>query len=489
MSIQRQFGNGVAWMAAGKWIEQAINFAVFVLLARIVGAQAYGLLTMAAVFLLLGEALVRDSFSDFLFAFAKPEQQHYNAAFWMLAGLGGTMAVVLILAARPIAAFYGEAAVAGLIWALSPNVVMIALTAVPVAILRRELRFRTLALRAIAGLLSGGIVAVILALNGYGVWSLAAKRLVQVVVNVIMAWAVVSWRPSLALTRRHCRDVFAFGGTVLGLRAAELAATQVPSVIIGATLGPETLGFFSIAWRLVDIGAFLIVAPLRMAAQPAFATVTRSGAVASGLLMDISRLSGLVAFAAFAGLSVLAAPVVVVLFGPQWLDAAPIVSVLSVLGAYFCIEKIHQAYCLAAGRATATTLVSWLEVVTGALLVWLLKPWGIQAMAGGLVAAFVGLWVVRFYIVASIAQIRVSALAGLHILPLAGALSMAGVVWLILHQWPDWGALAQVAVGVSAGIAYFIAFTAITMPNRLRLLRTFIVKSSESTAPLGPDQK
>ncbi len=483
MSIQRQFGSGVAWMAAGNWIEQAINFAVFVLLARILGAQAYGLLTMAAAFLLLSEALVRESFSDFLIAFAKPEPQHFNATFWMLAGLGAAMALVLILAARPIASFYGEAAVAGLIWALSPNVVMISLTAVPVAILRRELRFRTLALRAIAGVLAGGVVAVVMALNGFGVWSLAAQRLVQVLVNIVMAWAAVSWRPSLTLTRRHCRDVFRFGGTVLGLRAAELAATQVPSVIIGATLGPVTLGFFSIAWRLVEIGSFLIVTPLRLAAQPAFATITRSGAAASGLLIDISRLSGLVAFAAFAGLSVLAAPVVALLFGDQWLPAAPILSVLAVLGAYFCIEKIHQAYCLAAGRATATTLISWLEVALAALLVWQLEPWGIQVMAGGLVAAFLALWIVRFYVVASIAQVRIGALLRLHIAPVAGAVSMAGAVWLVLGQWPDWGPLADVLVGVAVGVAYFIAFTALTMPTRLRLLRSFVVKPGQAVKP------
>ena len=73
MSIERKFANGVAWMAAGNWIEQVINFAVFVLLARILGAEAFGMLAMAAAFVLFCEFLVRESFSDFLISHADPD--------------------------------------------------------------------------------------------------------------------------------------------------------------------------------------------------------------------------------------------------------------------------------------------------------------------------------------------------------------------------------------------------------------------------------
>ncbi|MBV1904044.1 MAG: oligosaccharide flippase family protein, partial [Marinosulfonomonas sp.] len=264
-------------MAAGNWIEQAINFGVFVLLARILGAEAFGLLAMAAAFVLLSEFLVRDSLSDFLISFENPTPAHYNATFWMLVALGGLLSAGLWLGAGPIAAFYGQPQVAGLVIGLSPTVLMIALTAVPVAILRRELRFRALSLRAILGVSIGGIVATYMALNGYGVWALVGQRLTQVLINIVMAWSAVSWRPGLRTTTGHCREVFRYGGAVLGLRAAELASIQVPSVIIGATLGPVALGLFSMAWRLVEIASFLIVTPLRMAAQPAFAAMRRSG--------------------------------------------------------------------------------------------------------------------------------------------------------------------------------------------------------------------
>ena len=72
MTVGNKFIRGVAWMAAGGWTEQAINFVVFVTLAKILGPELYGLLSMAAVFIVLSEALVRESVSEYLIAAPDP---------------------------------------------------------------------------------------------------------------------------------------------------------------------------------------------------------------------------------------------------------------------------------------------------------------------------------------------------------------------------------------------------------------------------------
>lgn len=476
MSIERKFGGGVAWMAAGNWIEQGINFAVFVLLARILGAEIFGLLAMAAAFVLLSEFLVRESLSDFLIARATPDKAHFDATFWLLAGLGAGLFLLLQIGAGPVAALYGEPQVTSLIRALSPTVLMIALTAVPVAILRRELRFATLSLRAIAGVVIGGIVAVFMALNGYGVWSLAGQRLAQVFINVVMAWAAVSWRPQFAISVQHSKDVVRFGGAVLGLRMAELAATQVPSVIIGATHGPAVLGLFSMAWRLVEIGSFLIVTPLRMVSQPAFAALSRQGENATQLLVNISKLSGLVAFAAFGGLAVLAEPLIEWLFGAQWVGAAPALSVLSIYGAYLCIEKINQAFCLAAGQAQATTIVAWAELGLASLLVWLAAPWGLEIMAAGMVLSFLLFWPLRYFVVARLAKVGPFSLMRVHAKPLLATGGMILAVAAVILNLDSPLPRTQVLVGTVVGGAVMFALTLLTMRPRLKLLTSFFGK-------------
>ncbi|MGB5869471.1 MAG: oligosaccharide flippase family protein, partial [Albidovulum sp.] len=421
MSVSRQFSHGVAWMAIGNWVEQAVNFAVFVTLARLLGAKDYGLLAMAMVFIVLCESLVRESLSEYLISAHDPAPEDFNATFWLLAGLGVMLAVVLALVSGIAARAYGEPEVQRLILALSPSVIIVALNAVPVAILRRALSFRILSLRAIAGVVLGGVVGIGMALNGYGVWSFVGQWLTLISTNAVMAWTAVDWRPGFKTSRAHLGRAASFGGKVLGLRAGELAATQTPLLVIGATLGPVATGLFSVSWRLVETLSFLIVTPLRQASQSAFAALQRQGGGAGLLLVDIARLTGLVAMPFFAGLAVLAGPIITLVFGEEWLRAAPVLSVMAAMGAYLCISRVQISFCLAAGRAGAISVLAWLIVGLAALFIWIASGWGIEAVAAAVVVAHVLLWPFYLVIVARIAGMPVWPFISCHILPLIGA--------------------------------------------------------------------
>lgn len=473
MSIKRQFGKSVAWMAAGNWIEQAINFSVFVLLARLLGAEAFGFLAMAAAFVILCEVLVRESLTEYLISGETPRPGHMNAAFWMLLGLGAALMVILVLLAGLVADFYDQPLVATLIRLLSVTVFLVALGAVPTAILRRELRFKSLAVRAVAGVVAGGIVALWMALNGYGVLSLVAQRVVQVATNAVLAWAAVSWRPGLKVSKQESNDILGFGSAVLSLRAAEIARVQVPMVIIGATLGPTMLGLFSIAWRLVEIGSFLIMTPLRMVSQSAFAVLRRGGENAADLLTDILRISGMIAFPAFCGLAILATPVLAVLFGDKWLEAAPILAIIAIIGSYQSVELVHRSYCLAAKHAKDIAIISWVEVCLGGLLIWWASKWGIVEMSLLFVASFFSLWLARIYIVSRLSEIRIMDLLLIHRVPLIGAILMSIVV---LYTAQSLGALPPVALiagSALTGITVYVGYVYLFMRERIVLLRSF----------------
>ena len=473
MTLDRKIGSSLAWMSAGSWIEQAVNFAVFAILARLLGVEAFGLLAMAAAFVLVSEFLVRESISEVLLTSDDPSDDRLNSVFWLLAGFGTLLTLILLLASHPVAVFYDAPQVGPLLLALSPTVLMIALTAVPVAILRRDMQFRVLALRAVAGVIVGGVVGIGMALSDFGVWSLAGQRLAQVGTNIVMAWAAVAWRPSRIPAFDHMKQVMRFSGQVVGLRAAEFAGLQMPAIVIGATLGPVQVGFYSIAWRVVEIASFLIATPLRMVSQPAFGAMTRAGGVASGLLIDIMRLSGLVVFPAFVGLAVLSEPVLTLLFGQKWAPAAPALSILSVLGIYLCIEKVQQSFCLAAGRIGRLTILAWTEVSLATVFVLFASSAGLSAMMAAFVAAYLFVWAFRFRNVARIAAIPVSHIAGIHLAPAILALIMGGSILFLFQMLSITSIRGQVILGMVAGGAIYLGLAVLFLRDRLRKLVSF----------------
>ncbi len=483
MSVARQFSRGVAWMAIGNWVEQAVNFAVFVTLARLLGARDYGLLAMASVFIVLCEALVRESLSEHLIAARALEAGDLNATFWLLVGLGLLLGLALTLIAPFAARAYGEPEVQGLIRALAPSVLIVALNAVPVAILRRDLSFRILSMRAVAGVILGGAVGIGMALAGFGVWSFVGQWLVMISTNAVMAWTAVSWRPGLGTSRAHLARAAGFGLRVLGLRAGELAASQVPMLAIGATLGPEATGLYAVAWRLVETLSFLIVTPLRQASQSAFAALMRgsgggsAGGSAGGaglLLIDLARLTGAVALPFFAGLAVLSGPMILLVFGPGWAGAAPVLSVLAALGVYMCLARVQTAFSLAAGRAGAIALLAWGAAALMAGLIWLTAGQGIVAVALAVVAAQVALWPFYYRTVGRIAGISIGASVSCHVLPLTGALIMAALVWLVAARLEGARPLVVLALAVPVGIVTYGGWALVTMRDRFALLARLV---------------
>lgn len=473
MSIGNRFIRGVAWMLAGGWTEQAINFVVFVTMAKLLGPELYGLLSMAAVFIVLAEALVRESVSEYLIAAPDPKTEDYNAAFWLTAALGLALALLLWALAGPIAAVYGQPQVAGLIRGLSVTVLLIAFTAVPVAILRREFNFRVLSLRAVAGVIVGGAVGIGMALSGFGVWSFVGQWIAMITTNVVMAWTAVAWRPGLVTTGAHVRAAGAFGAQVLGLRAAELAAAQLPTLIIGATLGPLATGLYSVSWRLVETLTFLISTPLRMVSQPAFAAVMREGGRAGDLLLDIARLTGVAAFPFFVGLAVVAEPVLRLVFGSEWLGAAPVLSVLAFLGLYFSVALVQQSFCLAAGKAGEITLLTWGNVVLGSVLILVAARWGLVAITAGFVAAHYILWIFRYRLVARLGDVPVTPLLTCNILPAAAAAAMAVVVILVQRALAEAPLVVGVAASILAGVVTYSALALLLMRDRIGLFLSY----------------
>lgn len=481
MAVRKQFGTGVAWMAFGNWTEQVVNFIVFVLLARILNADAFGLLAMASVVIVLAEFLVRETLTETLISSDAPGVADFNAVFWLLLAVGGGLTVLVVVSAGLVARAYGHPDIAPLTIGLAPTIPMIAATAVPVAILRREMAFRSLSLRAIAGVVAGGLTGVGMALAGYGVWALIGQRLAQVFTNILVAWIAVPWRPGRVTSGLHLRRTLAMGGQVMALRASELAITQVPTVILGVVLGPTATGLYSVAWRLIETASFLIVTPLRMAAQPAFAALRRGGGQdAAHLLTDISRISGFLAFPAFAGIAAISAPLLSVLFGRGWDGAALPLAILAVSGAYFCIEKVQLAYSLAAGRAAPIAVLGWITVITSMVLCGLLVRWEMPAVAAGFVLSLLLVWPFRFAVVARLSGAAPGDLVLCHAGPVAASAVMYGVVVAALQPLAGHSAIMMIAIGILAGIAVYAALTLVFMRDRLRLLQSFVAHPDQS---------
>ena len=480
--LRHRLISGMAWMFAASWSEQVINFVVFIILARILGAEVFGLATMAIVFVLFAEFLVRVTITETIIQLKDLEDGHLDAVFWLLGFLSILIVTLLILLAEQIANIYSEPLIANyLVWA-TPTVLIIGFSGVPVSLLKRRLEFRVLAIRATLGVLIGGIVGIVLALQGYGVWSFIAQRVVQVFVNNVLAWIALPWVPKLRATRRHFQDVIGFSSQMIGLRITELISINTPLVVIGAYLGPVMLGQYTIAWRLVEVLSFLLTTPIQFVAQPAFALLVCAKKKVGNLLKIIISTTALITFASFLGMAAVGAQTIELFFGPSWADAVPAHQVLCLVGIFLSIERLQQVLCLALGYAGALFYLSLAEAIIGIVVMISFVDYGILGVAAAFTARYYILWPIRFIIVAQIAETEPFFYIKAFTLPLINAIIMT----IIIIGWqhvaaPNISILQLFVSSIFIGMLAYGAGIWTTMHKRVKNL----IVSIQSTRKTG----
>ncbi|MDZ4761876.1 MAG: oligosaccharide flippase family protein [Pseudomonadota bacterium] len=475
-SVRRDFSTGMTWMSLAIWAEQAILFLSFIIYARLLGAEIVGVAMMAIAVVVLGETLVRETFSDFLIQRVDLEPGHLSATFWLLIVVALVIMGVIWIGAPSVATLYHEPRVEELLRVSSVTVLFVALAAVPVARLRRRLAFSSLAVRTVLGPVAGAIAGVLAALAGWNVWSLVVQRVVQGVVTDGFVWLAETWRPGLSASREHYADVWRYSSRMLGLRFAAVLALQTPNYAISIFLGPAALALYTAAWRLVDALAFVLVAPVRFVSQPAFAALRIGEKAGAELLGDVRDASSLITFASFAGLIAVAPALLDLLLGREWVAAAAIMQILAIFGLYLTIERIHEAYALAIGRASAMFGFAGVEGVLGLLLVFAAAPYGVEVVSAAVVATYALVWPFRLRYVTRLAEVStiqyVLAFAG----PAFIALAMMAIVMIwrefYAYQWP---ALVDLTTSVLVGMLAYATLCWFLLRKRVvRSARLFL---------------
>ena len=469
MSLKRRITIGVLWTLAGNWAEQGCAFIIFAIMARLLDAEVFGLVAMALIVVGFAEVLIRQSMTEALIQRQQLEPGHLDAAFWSLLALAAGLTLGIVALADVVARVYGISQVADLLRWLSPTLLFVALSAVPVAILRRNLQFRLLAVCTTLGMIAGGAVGITMAVMDYGVWSLVGQRLAQIFVTSMMIWLARPWHPGFHATRHHFRDLRTFGLGMLGVRLTETISLQTPGFMIGYLLGPVALGYFTIAWRITEVVLILLVQPFQFVALPAFAKVqnnlTRAGEMLQGIIQAVT----LISFSAFIGLAMVAPQAIVAGIGAGWEPAIPLLQILCMVGVYMSIERFHKSLLLGLGHVGWVFALTLLDAALGIVILFIAAQFDVFAVAVAFAARDYFFWPLHLYVFQRLTRVDVKRHFSRFLPALVAALIMAIAVLGWQHLMAEFMSRnAMLASTIALGFVTYASLVFVAMPARVR---------------------
>jgi O-antigen/teichoic acid export membrane protein len=344
---------GVAWNLIQNVISRMLGLVVVAILGRILDRSDFGAVALAAAITTFGEVLVNQGYGDFITQNSDLTPEHLDTAFWSSGLLGLVLTAAIAAVAVPLASEFADASVAPIVRWLSLSLLIRSFSVVPVGLLIRQLRFRSLSVRGIAASGIGGIAGITVALLGFGVYSLVVQALVGEAAATIILWGATDWRPGLRFSTEKLKEMTAFGAPIFGVCLVWFLVRRVDTMIVVGALGLTSLAVYSMAQRVFQIANQVLNKSSDGVAFSALARLADAGERQRKAFFRMIELSSIMCFPIYATLAIAAAPLTVTLFGPRWADSAPVLTVFAIAGIPVSLSYVHGA----AMKSTARTRV------------------------------------------------------------------------------------------------------------------------------------
>jgi PST family polysaccharide transporter len=288
-------------------------------------------------------------------------------------GTGIILFVLTVLVSPFVADFFKEDLVQPILIFTAIGLIIGSFSVVHRALLEKSLNFKKITIAEVCAALVSGIIAIFLAINGYGVWSLVFGGLAGNFISVIILWKISAWRPSLKFSFAHFKELFGFGGHVVGSRVLNYIDSNMDYLVVGKLLGTSALGYYTFAYHLITFPLHKISMIVTRVTFPAFSTIQDDNDTLRKGYLKVVRYISLITFPMIAGIFVVAPEFVVVVYGAKWAPMILPLQILCLAGALKSVGTTVSSILLSKGRADIqfkwnifTAIVLPIAVIIGA---------------------------------------------------------------------------------------------------------------------------
>lgn len=478
--LGRRAVRGAAVTSAGQGARLAIQLASVVILARLLSPADFGLFAMV-----MSIAGIAEVFRDFGLSQAAVQapvltKEQRDNLFWINAATGAALAVLVFLSSWAIAALYGHPELTPLAQLASIAFLFNGLATQFRASLNRMLRFGALAQTDVFAALAGLGLGIVLALAGFGPWSLVWQFVGAAFVTLVLVVAFARWWPGRPRRDTAIGPFVRFGWNMVAVQMVTYVGNNVDTVIIGTRFGAAQLGIYNRAFSLVMRTTNQLRAPITSVAVPVLSRLQHEGT----RYWDFVRVGqvglGYTIVVVLAYAIGAAAPVTAVLLGPKWGEAAPVLSLLAVAALVHTLNSASYWVYISKGITGSLFRFNLVSVLIKVACLLVGSIWGVLGVAAGYALAALVSWPISLVWISRVVRdlpMRILAWGLVRMTLLAAWAALWAFTAATLTQ--SWGPWVQAPVAAVATVAAYAVAALLPAVRRdlaelramLRLLR------------------
>lgn len=328
------------WSFAERISAQLVSFVISVVLARILLPDEYGLISMAMVFIALAEVFVNSGFSAALIQNKDADETDFSTIFYMsfLCSIGIFCFVCFL--AYPIAQFYGREELALLLQVFAIKIPIGSFNSIQRAFVARHMIFRKFFYSTLIGTIASGIIGIVMAFAGFGVWALVAQNISLTIIDSIVLLVLIPWRPKLLFSFRRGKKMMGFGWKVL---LADFSGTffgQLRSLVIGRAYSSSDLAFYDRGNQIPQLVSNNIGSAVSSVLFPAMSNESNDVNEVKNLCRRSMKSMSYIISPLMFGIAACAPALIVLLYSDKWSACVPYLQVLAIGYAFGTIGMV-----------------------------------------------------------------------------------------------------------------------------------------------------
>jgi O-antigen/teichoic acid export membrane protein len=324
--------NGLFWSFIDNFSVQGIYFIVGIILARLLTPRDFGLIGMITIFISISQWFISSGFGQALIRKQSCTQADYSTVFIFNLITGGVLYLTLFLSAPLISSFFSEPQLLPLVKVFGINLLIISLTIVQQTQLTKCLDFKLQTRISIISSVVSGMVGVLLAVKGFGVWSLVYKSIVEYSIRSALLWFLNNWKPSMVFSRKSFNDLFSFGYKLMLKGLVYTVFNNIYYAVIGKYFSTTDLGYYTKAEQFSSLPSTNINKVINRVSYPALSELQHDKVALKKAYQKIYITLVYITSVAMITLIVLAEPIVLTLIGERWRESVVLLQLLCIVG-------------------------------------------------------------------------------------------------------------------------------------------------------------
>lgn len=374
---------GVVWAAVDKCAVIFLQFVINLILARLLVPGDFGCIGMILIFVAVSQTLVDGGFGAALIQKIDASQRDYSTIFYWNLLFSLCLYLVVFAVAPSVAYFFRMPILENMLRVLGVVIIINSFALVHRTILRKTINFRVIAIVDILSYSISAAIAIYMAYMGFGAWSIVGMQLANAFISSLLFWLFSTWRPSFMFSFESLKLLFAYGGFLLVASMMQDICTHIQGVVIGRRFSATETGLYSQAKKMDEVASMTLPAIFCQVLFPLYSEKQNDLATLSDMLRRNTKMIAFIIFPLMMLLIIVAEPLLMLLYGNQWIDAVPYFQILCIGGFFSALYNLNYYAVAAVGSSRA--LFYWGCYKWGLLVVMLLIGASIS-MLGVLIA-------------------------------------------------------------------------------------------------------